>query len=187
MTVADYGFETASVDHAAMALLAGGDDLFDLTQLAAASEPKPADITVAMQTMETSSPAVADHFLPERHGETLAPHLLVSAVDADPADRQLAAKTTQEATVAIHNPEDTTLAQLQHPPAPALAAADILPIPAKISPVSRPQAVATRLWEAVSSHPSPRRRSSAGSMPWRSWVTIKLPPTRQPADMRESC
>jgi hypothetical protein len=125
MTVADYGFETASVDHAAMALLAGGDDLFDLTQLAAASEPKPADITIAMQTMETSSPAVADHFLPERHGETLAPHLLVSAVDADPADRQLAPKTTQEATVAIHSPEDTTLAQLQHPLAPALAAADI--------------------------------------------------------------
>ncbi|MDY0885736.1 hypothetical protein ACFPL7_02895 [Dongia soli] len=130
MTVTEYGFETASADHGALSLLAGGDDLFDLTQLAAIAETVPAHSAIAMETGTSSGLAVADHFLSASHGQALPAHLLVASNDPVDAAGQLAAKpgqeTTQDNTMAIHDPEDTALAHLQHPAEPvALAAADI--------------------------------------------------------------
>ncbi|TXH34170.1 MAG: hypothetical protein E6Q98_19260 [Rhodospirillaceae bacterium] len=123
MTVTEYGFEVASTDHAALSLLAGGDDLFDLTQVAGAAETVPAYTATAMETGQFSGLAVADHLLSGNHCEMLPAHLLVASNDLTHADEQVAAKAAHETApdiahgtaVAIHGPAD----------AAALAAADI--------------------------------------------------------------
>jgi hypothetical protein len=133
MAVTEYGLAVASTDHAALSLLAGGDDLFDLTQLAGGAETVPAYTATATETGQLSGLAVADHLLSGSHCEMLPAHLLVASNDLAHADEQGAEKPAHDAAantaMAMHSPEtalDMALAHLQHPAEPAaLAAADI--------------------------------------------------------------
>lgn len=125
MTVTDYGFEAISADHAAMSLLAGGDDLFDLTQLAGTVETVPAYTATAMDTGGVSVLAVADHSQPGSPGEAMPAQVPVSENAPSHPDTPASAKTAAEATVTIHGLEDTVLAQLQHPAGAALVPDDV--------------------------------------------------------------